>query len=284
MSSMFISILLTTTSLRQNTETLSSDMYSTYSPDDNIYSEFDRNSSVALSVFHESFVRSKSNDLKSVSNHTQTSIEEYTCAPANVSYSVRTLFEYDNISILPTHRLKIQQTNLIPAICFYSDSFIPIHQDHLNALEEAKNYITNLGTHELLATYISPSHSEYVAKKVMPEEMIGVGHRLSMISLAIDNLDWVMVDLFQIFQPCDLKLSVVMKTFISRVHSQLSNGTKIDIFWLLNEDSIAVDNQSNGRFESELPSMHVVDHEYYKTLGHANDHLKSVEDYYKNQR
>ncbi|CAF1095125.1 unnamed protein product [Adineta steineri] len=172
-------------------------MYSTYLPDNVIYFKFDQNSSVVLSVFHGFFNRLKLNDLKSTFNHTETYANESACAPVHLSFPIKTLFEYDNISILPKHRLKIQQTNLIPAICFYSDSFVPIHKGHLNMLEEVKKYINNLGTHEFLATYISPAHSKYVSKKLKPEEMIGVGHRLSMINLAIENLDWVMHHLWK---------------------------------------------------------------------------------------
>jgi len=158
-------------------------------------------------------------------------------SPINLLSSMKTLFEYDDIKNLPQHRLKIRQTNLIPAVCFYNGSFVPIHGGHINMLEEAKRYINNLGTHELLSAYISPSHCGYVAKKLNPEEIIEVSHRLLMIYLAIENLDWVMVDLFEIFQAYSTNLSVIMKAFISRVQSQLVGGKQTDVFWLQDEDS-----------------------------------------------
>lgn len=281
-NSMTITIFITTISLRQNRTSLSFHMYSTFLPNNLIYHKAAQNSSVVLSVSHEFFNRSNSNDSKSAFRHGQTYENQSVCTTVRTSFSVKTLHEYNNISILPKYRLKIQQTNLIPAICFYSDSFVPIHKGHLNMLEEVKKYINNLGTHELLATYISPSHSQYVAKQVKPEEMIGVGHRLSMINLAIENLDLVMVDLFQIFQPCNIKLSLIMKAFISRVHSQLPNGTKIEIFWLLNEDSLTFDNQSDRLPQSELPSIHVIKQQYNESILNVNNPFKSVQNYYKN--
>ena len=151
---------------------------------------------------------------------------------------MRTLLESTDIRILPQHRFKVPKTNLIPAIFFYNGSFVPIHVGHLDVLEAAKHYIDQLGTHEVLAAYISPSHAGYIAKKLKPEELIGTGHRLSMIHLAIENIDWVMVDLFEIFQPCSTKLSVIMKAFLLRVHSQIPCGIRVDVFWLRGEDAL----------------------------------------------
>lgn len=151
---------------------------------------------------------------------------------------MKTLLEPADIEILRQDRLKVRETNLIPAICFYNGTFVPIHAGHINALEAAKRYIENLGTHEFLGAYISPSHSGYVAKKLKPEQSIGAGHRLSMITLAIENLDWVMIDLFEMFQPYKTKLSITMHAFAKRVHSQLSNGADIDIFWIKGEDAL----------------------------------------------
>ncbi|CAF2730552.1 unnamed protein product [Rotaria sp. Silwood2] len=148
------------------------------------------------------------------------------------------LLEPKDISQLPRHQLKLLKTNLIPAICFYNGSFAPIHAGHLNVLQEAKQYIDNLGTHELIGAYISPSHSGYAARKLSPEERIGTGHRLAMIQLAIENLDWIIIDLFETFQPRHTSLYVIMKTFISRVRSQLNDIERIDVFWLKGEDAL----------------------------------------------
>lgn len=151
---------------------------------------------------------------------------------------IKTLLEPNDISVLPQHRVKASQTNLIPAICFYNGSFVPIHAGHISVLTKAKLYIDSLGTHELLAAYISPSHSGYVARKLRSDEFIGIGHRLAMIHLAIENLDWVMVDLYETFQSCSSPLNTVMEAFMRRVRSQLPDGTRIDIFWLKGEDAL----------------------------------------------
>jgi hypothetical protein len=59
-----------------------------------------------------------------------------------------------------------------------------------------------------------------------------------MIHLAIENLDWVMVDLYETFQSCSSPLSTVMEAFMMRARSQLPGGTRIDIFWLKGEDAL----------------------------------------------
>ena len=152
--------------------------------------------------------------------------------------NIKTLLEPNDISILPQNRLKLQQTNLIPAIYFYNGSFAPIHAGHISVLRESKQYIDNLGTHELLGTYISPSHSGYIVGKLSPEEFIGTGHRLAMIHLAVENLNWVMVDLYETFQPYNTSLITIMEAFMMRVRSQLTHGEQIDIFWLKGEDAL----------------------------------------------
>jgi glycerol-3-phosphate cytidylyltransferase-like family protein len=149
-----------------------------------------------------------------------------------------TLHASTEINVLCRDRLKEQQTNLIPSICFYNGCFAPIHAGHLNVLEEAQRYINNLGTHELLGAYISPAHAGYVASKLCAEDRFGTGHRLAMIQLAINKFDWVMIDLFEIFQPHSIALSTIMENFASRVHSSLPNGKQIEIFWLQGENKL----------------------------------------------
>jgi nicotinic acid mononucleotide adenylyltransferase len=200
---------------------------------------------------------------------------------APVLSSVKTLLEAEDISILPQHRLKVPQTNLIPAVCFYNGTFVPIHAGHVSVLQEAKQYIDHLGTHELLAAYISPSHSGYAAKKLRPEELIGAGHRLTMIHLATENLDWVMVDLFEIFQPCNTSLNVIMEAFIWRVHSQLANGARIDIFWLKGEDSLFHRKSPDKYIRLGIQTLYVLNRECNDNTNNTKDELTSVQQYYK---
>lgn len=188
------------------------------------YRNITNGSNIFLSSARQLFHRSKSTVLKCVSKDIQANEDDLSCISINISSLVKTLFESDDINILSQHRLKIPQTNLIPAVIFYNGSFTPIHADHINMLQEAKRYINNLEAHELLAAYISPSHSEYIAKQLKPKYVIGVGHRLFMIQLAIENLGWVMIDLFEIFQSYYTRSSSIMKAFISRVRSQLPNA------------------------------------------------------------
>lgn len=157
---------------------------------------------------------------------------------AKNSSLVRTTYEQKDIGILPTSRLKRRQTSLIPTVCFYNGSFVPIHAGHVHVLQEAKDYIERLGTHELLAAYVSPSHSQYVRQKLKPEEYVSIGHRLAMIDLAIENLNWVMIDLYEAFQTHSTSLSMIMKAFVQRVRSQLPGADLIEVFWLRGEDSM----------------------------------------------
>jgi nicotinic acid mononucleotide adenylyltransferase len=177
--------------------------------------------------------------------------------------------------------LKIPETNLIPAIFFYNGTFAPIHAGHLSVLEDAKQYINNLGTHELLAAYISPSHSGYVAKKLSPEELIGAGHRLSMIYLAIENLDWVMVDLFEMFQPRKTSLSVVMAAFVSRVHSQLPDGTRTDIFWLKGEDALSHTKSSDHLIRLGFHTIYVLNRGCIENITNENNELISIRNHHE---
>jgi len=202
-------------------------------------------------------------------------------SPATALPSVKTLLEANDISILPQHRLKVPQTNLIPAICFYNGTFVPIHAGHLSVLQETKRYIDSLGTHELLGAYLSPSHSGYVAKKLRPEEVIGAGHRLSMIYLAIESLDWVMVDLFEMFQPCKTSLSITMEAFVSRVHSQLLNGSRIDVFWLKGEDALFHTKSPDNLIRLGFHTVYIMNRGCDESLIDKNNEFKSVQDYHE---
>ncbi|UJR07840.1 hypothetical protein I4U23_012123 [Adineta vaga] len=190
----------------------------------------------------------------------------------------RTLLEPTDIKILDQRRLKTPKTNLIPAICFYNGSFVPIHAGHLCVLEDAKNYIDKLGTHECLGAYISPSHSGYVAKKLKPAELIGAGHRLSMISLAIENLDWVMVDLNEIFQPSRISLRETMKAFVLRLHTQLPYGKNIDIFWLKGEDALFYTKSPDNLIQLGFHSIYVLNR---RSSENIKDTLISIQDHHE---
>jgi len=207
-------------------------------------------------------------------------LKDITTSLSIVPMSIKTLLEPNDIRILPQHRLKVPQTNLIPAIFFYNGTFVPIHAGHLSVLEDAKQYINNLGTHELLGAYISPSHSGYVAKKLSPEELIGAGHRLSMIYLAIENLDWVMVDLFEMFQPCKTSLSIVMEAFASRIRSQIPDGTRIDIFWLKGEDALFHTRSSDHLIRLGFHTIYVLNRGCNENIANENNELISIQDYH----
>lgn len=204
-----------------------------------------------------------------------------TSTTSAIPLPMKTLLEPNDIRILPQHRLQVPKTNLIPAVFFYNGTFVPIHAGHISVLEDAKRYINNLGTHELLAAYISPSHSGYATKKLSPQDVIGAGHRLSMIYLAIENIDWVMVDLFEMFQPCKTSLSIVIEAFLSRVHSQLPHGTQIDVFWLKGEDALFHSRSPDNLIRLGVHSMYVVNRGGNVNMADTNNQFKSIEDFHE---
>ncbi|CAF3678314.1 unnamed protein product [Rotaria sp. Silwood1] len=208
-------------------------------------------------------------------------LKDITNSTSTVSSSIKTWLEPNDIQILSQDRLKVSETNLIPAICFYNGTFVPVHAGHINVLEDAKQYINNLGTHELLAAYISPSHSGYVTKKLSPDELIGTGHRLSMIYLAIENLDWVMLDLFDMFQPCTTSLNIVMETFISRVRSQLPDGARIDVFWLREEDALFHTRSCDHIIRLGFHPIYVLNRGCDEKMVKKNNELKPIQDYHE---
>ncbi|CAF1138543.1 unnamed protein product [Rotaria sp. Silwood1] len=208
-------------------------------------------------------------------------LQNTTTSASIIPSSIKTWLEPNDIWILSQDRVKVPETNLIPSICFYNGTFLPIHAGHISVLEYAKQYINNLGTHELLAAYISPSHSEAVAKKLSPEELIGVGHRLSMIYFAIENLDWVMVDLFQIFQPCKISLTIAMEAFISRVRSQLPNGAQMDVFWLKGEDTLFHTKLYENLIQLGFHTIYVLNRECSEKIINKTDEFKPIQDYHE---
>lgn len=201
----------------------------------------------------------------------------------STSTTIRTLLEPNDIEILPQHRLKLPQTTRIPAICFYNGTFFPIHAGHISVLEETKKYIENLGTHELLGAYLSPSHSGYAARKLPPADIIGAGHRLSMIQLAIENLDWVMIDLFEMFQPSPTSLSLIMKAFISRMHSQLPNGSQMDVFWLKGEDALAYTGSADHILKLGFHNVYILNRGSNETNTDNDEGLKTIRDFHQQQ-
>jgi hypothetical protein len=100
-----------------------------------------------------------------------------------------------------------------------------------------------------------------------------------MIYLAIENLDWVMVDLFEIFQAYSTNLSVIMEAFMSRVQSQLVDGKQIDVFWLQGEDSLNYKSQFDGIIRLGFHSIYVVNRSSNKNI--INE--KFLENYYDKQ-
>ncbi|CAF5098749.1 unnamed protein product, partial [Rotaria sp. Silwood1] len=102
-----------------------------------------------------------------------------------------------------------------------------------------------------------------------------------MIYLAIENLDWVMVDLFEMFRPCKTPLSIVMAAFISRVRSQLPDGARIDVFWLKGEDALFHTRSSDNLIRLGFHSIYVLNRRSNENIINKNDELNSIQDYHE---
>ncbi|CAF1443691.1 unnamed protein product [Rotaria sordida] len=110
------------------------------------------------------------------------------------------------------------------------------------------------------------------------EELIGTGHRLSMIYLAIENIDWIMIDLFEMFQPCKTKLSITMEAFLSCVHLQFPHGKRIDGFWLKGEDALFHTRSSNNLIQLGFHTIYVLNRGCNDNIINNNDEFKSIQD------
>lgn len=78
------------------------------------------------------------------------------------------------------------------AVILTTGSFNPVHNGHLDMMEQGKAAVEANGGF-VLGGYISPSHDLYVGMKLQKEAM-SAKHRLQLCELATQDSDWMMVD------------------------------------------------------------------------------------------
>jgi len=77
-------------------------------------------------------------------------------------------------------------------ILLATGAFSPIHVMHTHMLEAAKQHLEDNGNdkYEVVAGYVSPSHDEYVHRK-LGDDWIPIEHRFEMCELALQYSSWI---------------------------------------------------------------------------------------------
>jgi hypothetical protein len=91
----------------------------------------------------------------------------------------------------------------------------------------------------------------------------------------------IMVDLFEMFQPCKTPLSVVMEAFVSRVHSQLPHGERMDVFWLKGDDALFYNRSPDNLIRLGFHPVYVVNRGCSENTVNTNNQFKSIQDYHE---
>lgn len=89
----------------------------------------------------------------------------------------------------PKDKLLKQKTQKEPLVLVACGSFSPVTYLHLRMFEMARDYINEQDRFELLGGYFSPVNQNYSKKGLVESH-----HRVSMLRLAVECSDWLMVD------------------------------------------------------------------------------------------
>lgn len=97
-----------------------------------------------------------------------------------------------NINILTTPFNKLKRVyNKKPVVLLTTGGFYPIHDGHINMMEEAKKYLENNGF-SVLGGYFSPCNDVYA--KTKPNFYIDKYERISKCFDRVKNSDWLSID------------------------------------------------------------------------------------------
>jgi len=94
-----------------------------------------------------------------------------------------------------TTKLKPLITNRTNIVLFTNGSFCPIHLNHINMFITAKKYLEEKLNFNVVGGYISLSSDRQLRRKLGDYYITGFDDRATMCSLAVSDIDWLMVDL-----------------------------------------------------------------------------------------
>ena len=87
----------------------------------------------------------------------------------------------------------VNKENVIPCVVVATGTFSPVHRMHIINLELSKQEIEkNNDKYRVIGGFISPTHDYYVNHK-LGDLGISAIHRLKMLSLALEDNDWIEV-------------------------------------------------------------------------------------------
>lgn len=121
-----------------------------------------------------------------------------------------------------------------PCVILSTGSFCPVHQGHLDMMEEAKKGVERMG-YTVLQGYLSPGHDEYIFSK-NTHTAIPIHQRLALIEKAIHAYDWLSID------PWEGLFTTIAVNFTEVVHRltvylEHWTGQRIPVFFLCGGDN-----------------------------------------------
>lgn len=102
---------------------------------------------------------------------------------------------FENIFTTPFNKLNIKKDR-VNYILLSTGGFAPIHNGHINLLEQSKKYLENNNYH-VAGGYISPSHDDYVLTKRNQNPNMNIYSRLNIANKFLLENEWIMVDPFE---------------------------------------------------------------------------------------
>ena len=103
--------------------------------------------------------------------------------------------DFLNIFTTPFNKLNLKKDK-VNYILLSTGGFAPIHNGHINLLEQAKLYLENQNIH-VAGGYISPSHDDYVLSKKNQNKNMHIFNRLNIANKFLFDNQWIMVDPFE---------------------------------------------------------------------------------------
>ncbi|KAH3743103.1 hypothetical protein Pelo_15497 [Pelomyxa schiedti] len=147
--------------------------------------------------------------------------------------------------VVATHNLDLGQLRSLDigehkraAVIFFVGTFSPPHPGHLDALNQAKAFLTKNGF-AVIGGYMSPSSNHYATRK-LKRTRLESKHRINLCQLLVQKSGWLMIDTFECYHPLYHCAPVLMYHYmrkrITAQISELSSGN-FDLFLLSGGDT-----------------------------------------------